>query len=112
GAILAFIKKNMPPELASKIETAIPEAGKMMALAENSEATSSGGVFGAISDMAGKLFGGSGGEAISQLFKLGFSPDQLQSFIPTVMEFLQSHLPPEVMKQITNLLPIPEAVAH
>lgn len=112
GAILAFIKKNLSTELAAKIDSAIPEASKMMALADSSEATSSGGVLGAISEMAGKLFGGNGAEVLSQLSKVGFSPDQLQSFIPTVIEFLQSHLPPEVMKQVTRLLPTPEAVEH
>jgi hypothetical protein len=57
--------------------------------------------------MAGKLFGGAGGatELVSKLTQFGFSADQLQQFIPRVIDFLKSKLPSDVMNKITALIP-------
>ena len=67
----------------------------------------SGGMLDAVKGAVGKIFGG--GEVLSKLTKLGFSTEQLTSFIPKVLEFLKNKLPADVMKQITGLLPVPEA---
>jgi hypothetical protein len=39
------------------------------------------------------------------LTRLGFSADQLESFLPGALEFLKSKLPPDVVKQASALLP-------
>ena len=37
----------------------------------------------------------------------GFSAEQLERFLPAVMEFLKGRLPEETVKQLTGLLPAP-----
>ena len=78
-----------------------------MADAAEQSSETSGGVLSAVSGLAGKLFGSAGGASVllSKLSELGFSPDQLQRFIPTVLEFLRSKLPQDVMKKITTAIP-------
>jgi hypothetical protein len=79
----------------------------MMAAAAEKSSETSGGVLSAVSGLAGKIFGGAAGASalVSKLTQLGFSADQLQRFIPTVVEFLKNKLPDDVMKKITALIP-------
>jgi hypothetical protein len=107
GALLAAFKHALPAESFAKIEAAIPGAAGMAAEAQEQGGASSGGLLGAIKDMAGKLFGGGANpEALAAHFgHLGLSQDQIKRFIPQVVEFLESKLPPEVMKHISALLP-------
>jgi hypothetical protein len=59
--------------------------------------------------MAGKLFGGGGATALlDKLTSLGLSAEQVQSFLPRVMEFLKGRLPESVTKQVSGLLPMPQ----
>ena len=53
---------------------------------------------------AGNLLG-TRAELASHLTHLGFSADQLKSFLPGVLEFLKSKLPPDVVKQVSAFLP-------
>ena len=58
--------------------------------------------------MAGKLFGGQAEDASDlgqKLGRAGFSMDQLQAFLPKVLEWLQSKLPPEILGRILEQLP-------
>jgi hypothetical protein len=113
GTLLAACKHALPAETFAQVEGAIPGADRMMADAY-AEGEHSGGVLGAIKNLAGRLFGG-GGEGPAALAahfgQLGFSPDQVSRFVPQVVEFLRGKLPPEVMDRITALLP-QEAAAH
>ena len=60
-------------------------------------------------EWAGKLFGGGGASAaLAKLTSLGFFANQVKSFLPKVLAFLQGRLPPEAMKQISGLLPVGE----
>lgn len=107
GTLLAAFKHVLPAEGFAKIENAIPSAADMMAETQAQGEASSGGVLGAIKDMAGKLFGGGGSpDALAAHFgKLGFSADQFENFIPRVVEFLKGKLPPDLMKHVSALLP-------
>jgi hypothetical protein len=107
GTLLAAFKHVLPAESFAKIEAAIPGADSMLADAQQQGEATSGGFFGAIKDMAGKLFGGGGThEALAAHFgQVGFSPDQIKHFISHVVKLLESKLPPDVMKHIGALLP-------
>ncbi len=106
GAVLGFFKDKLPADAFSKVSSAIPGTDSMMAAAQ-AGAESSGGMLSAVTGMVGKLFGGSGAEVVSKLTQLGFSAEQLKSFLPKVLEFLQAKLPADVMKQVSGLLPTP-----
>ena len=62
----------------------------------------------AVTNLAGKLFG-SRGEAATDLFarlsQHGFSADQLQAFLPKVLEFFKDKLPPEALDKVEGLMP-------
>jgi hypothetical protein len=105
GTLLAALKHALPADSFAKIEGAIPGAGDMLAQAEGE--ASSGSILGAIKDMAGKLFGGGGNaDALAAHFgHLGFSAEQFENFMPRLVEFLKSKLPPDLMKHISALLP-------
>jgi hypothetical protein len=104
GAILALLKDKLPPGSCSQVISAIPNANNLMAAAETPQ-ESSGGILSAVGDAVSKLVGGSTGELTSRFTQLGFSPDQAKSFLPVVLEFLKSKLPPDVLKQASALFP-------
>ena len=105
GTLLAAFKHALPSESFAKIEAAIPGASEMVDDAKAEGQASTGGILGAIKDMAGKLFGGGSPAALAAHFeKMGFAPDQVQKFIPRVVEFLKSKLPPDMMKHVNALL--------
>jgi hypothetical protein len=114
GTLLAAFKRALPAESFAKIEAAIPGASGMVDEAQEQGEASSGGFLGAIKDMAGKLFGGGSTEALTAHFEqLGFSHDQVEHLIPQVVEFLESKLPPDLMKHVSALLPHEKgAAAH
>jgi hypothetical protein len=113
GAILTFFKEKLPADTFAKVAGAVPGAEGLMAEAAAApEAPAEGGVLHAISEWAGKLFGGGGAAAVmSKLTALGFSAEQVKNFVPKVLAFLQGKLPPEAMKQISGLLPVGEEAA-
>ncbi len=113
GTLLAALKHALPAESFAKIEGAIPGADNMLADAQAQGETPSGGVLGVIKDVAGKLFGGGGSaEGLTSHFeRLGFSHDQAEHFLPKAVEFLESKLPPELMKHINALLPHEKSAA-
>jgi hypothetical protein len=110
GTVLSFFKEKVPAEAFSRIAAAVPGADGMMAAAQ-AVPEQSGGIIGAITGAASKLFGGSGAAIVTKLTQSGFSADQLTTFLPNVLEFLKSKLPADVMKQISGLLPAAEGAA-
>jgi hypothetical protein len=108
GALLSFVKEKVPAESFSKVTAAIPGSDAMMAAAAEKGQEASGGILSTVSGLASKLFGGAGGssELVAKLTQFGFSGEQLQRFIPTVLEFLKGKLPADVMNKITNLIPV------
>jgi hypothetical protein len=106
GAILALVKDKLPANVFSQVQSAVPNADRLMASAQQPQGAP-GGIFSAATGAVGKLFGGGGGaaEAAGKLAQLGFTPDQLQKFLPNVLEFLKSKLPGDVGKQLSALIP-------
>jgi hypothetical protein len=111
GALLSSLKDALPAESFSRVQEAVPDAGHMMADAEESGQESSGGVLGAITSTVGKLFGGGAPTALAKLTQLGFSPEQLQQFLPNALEFLKGKLPADVMERISSMIPGAKATA-
>jgi hypothetical protein len=113
GTLLAACKHALPADSYAKVEEAIPGAPSMLADAQAQGEAPSGGVLGAIKDLAGKLFGGGADPAAmaAHFGQLGFSPDQIRQFIPQVVEFLKGKLPPHVMEHLSAVLPHEEAAA-
>jgi Protein of unknown function VcgC/VcgE (DUF2780) len=114
GIVLGLLKSKLPAESFSKITAAVPGAESMMSSVADAGAQGSSSVLGAVKGVVGKLLGGGGATdaLIANFGQLGMTPDQLQSFIPKVMEFLQGKLPANLMAQISSLLPIPQETAH
>jgi hypothetical protein len=113
GVVLGLLKSKLPAESFSKISAAVPEADSMMSAAADKGEQAAGGVVGAVKGAVGKIFGGGGADAVLAKFgELGMSPDQIQGFLPKVLEFLKAKLPANVMKQISGLLPTPQEAAH
>jgi hypothetical protein len=105
-----FMKSKLPADAYSKINAAVPDADGMIAAAKAAPETS-GGILGAVAGAVGKIFGGGACELVSKLTQLGFSADQLRAFVPKVLEFLKSKLPPDVLKQVSALIPAQEGSA-
>ena len=108
GAVLGVLQNKLPADTFSQVSAAIPGSDGMMAAAESGQGSSSGGVLGAVTAMVGKLFGGSGTELVSKLSGLGFSAEQVTSFLPNVLEFLKARLPEGLMSKVSGLLPGPK----
>jgi hypothetical protein len=108
GALLALVKDKLPPNVYSQLQSAIPDAAGLVSAAP-ATAPPSGGVLGTVAAAASKLLGGSGDAAAltSTLTQAGFSPEQLEKFLPAVMEFLKKNLPEDTVKQLTGMLPVP-----
>jgi hypothetical protein len=107
GAVLKVLQDQLPPELFSKVQGALPDAGAMISASE-ATGPETGGMIQAVTALAGKLFGNRG-EAATDLFtrlgQLGFSPDQLKAFLPKVLEFLKDKLPHEALQIVEKLVP-------
>lgn len=108
GALLNFLKERLGDENFQKLEAAIPGAASMIANSEAAQGTTQGGLFDAISALAGRLFGGKAegiAELLTSLGKLGFQPAQIETFLAKAPALLKQHLPPELVERIMTALP-------
>lgn len=112
GALLAFLKEKLGDDAAGSLMEAIPNAGELLqgfqASGTQGAGSAAGGVLGSLTEMAGKLLGGQAEDASDLVQKLtgtGFSMDQILAFLPKILEFLQSKLPPELLGRILEQLP-------
>ncbi len=110
GALLSFIKKELGEETFDKLQASVPGAAGLTSNYEASPppAESQGGLFGMVSDLAGKLLGGKAGEGadlLSLFSKLGFKPEQIEAFLPKALELIKSYLSPELIRKILDGLP-------
>src|SRR5262249_10950514 len=113
GIILALLKAKLPAESFAKVNEAVPGAENMMAAAADTTEEGNGGVLGAVRGAIGKILGGGGTDALLAHFgQLGMSPEQVQGFLPKVIEFLKDKLPEDVWNQVSNLLPTAQEAAH
>ena len=110
GAFLSFLKKELGQETYSEVESSVPGAVNSLKTFEESPepAQGSGGLLGMVSDLAGKFLGGKtgeGAELLATLSKLGFKPEQIESFLPKALELIKTYLRPEVIQKILAALP-------
>jgi len=107
GAVLKMLQDQLPPELFSKVQGVVPDAAAMISASE-SAGPEAGGMIQAVTSLAGKLFGNRG-EAAADLFtrlgQHGFSADQLNAFLPNVLEIFKDKLPPEALAKVEGLVP-------
>ena len=108
GAVLAFLKGHLPDGLFGEVEKSVPDAqGLVNSFEANKAPESSGGLFGAVAGLAGKLLGGGAGDAtklLGMLGSAGLSMGQITAFLPKVLEMLQAHLPPDLLEKIKGLI--------
>jgi hypothetical protein len=109
GAVLAVSKEKLPEDVFSKMKSAVPDADDAMKAAEAEEGSSGGGIIGAVSGLAGKIFGGGGASAVlSKLSAFGLSAEQIKSFLGNVVGFFKEKLPADTMKKVNALFPAEE----
>ena len=85
GAFFSFLKKELGEETFTEVESSVPGAAHALKTFETApEATQgSGGLLGMVTDLAGKFLGGktgAGAELLASFSKLGFKPEQIESF--------------------------------
>ena len=111
GTILSFVRQHVGEETYQKIEQSIPGASDFLNRFESApegKAPGTGGLFGAVTDLAARFLGGKSGELaklVESFNKLGFTPQQVESFLPKALDFLRAHLPAELVEQIVAKLP-------
>jgi hypothetical protein len=105
GAILSLLKDKLPAGIFTQVQAAVPNADSLMNTAAPALETS-GGLLGTVASAVGKLIGGGGAaELVSKLAHLGFTAEQAQKFLPRVLEFIMSRLPPDVAKHLHDFHP-------
>jgi hypothetical protein len=111
GAILDFLKQHLGPEMFDRIQQVIPNATdflKRFESAPDASGSGGGGSMAAVAGLASKLFGSGGGD-VAKLFesfdKLGFTSEQIETFLPKAFEFLKAHLPADLVEQVLAKLP-------
>ncbi|QDV35251.1 hypothetical protein ElP_31540 [Tautonia plasticadhaerens] len=106
GALLNFLKENLPPELFGQVEGALPRVREM--IADFQSGGQSTRVLSKVGDLVGGLFGGKAGqlpELFEMLSKSGLSLDQAGAFLPAAIESLKRHLPDGLVDRIVERLP-------
>jgi hypothetical protein len=108
GALLSFLKAELGDDVFHKIQSHLPGASGLVSNVEAPQGSSDGGLFGALSGLAGKIFGGKaeeGAKLLESLHKLGFDPAQIEAFLPKALEFIKAHLPPDLIEKVMASLP-------
>jgi Protein of unknown function VcgC/VcgE (DUF2780) len=115
GAILDFLRQHLGEETFDRIRQAIPGASEFLNRFESSpDGAAGGGLIGALAGLASKFLGGATGDLsklLESFSKLGFKPEQIESFLPKALEFIRSHLPADLVEQILAKLPALAQVA-
>ena len=110
GAFFNFLKKELGEETYTEVEASVPGAANSLKTFETApEATQQpGSILGMVTDLAGKLLGGksgAGAELLATFSKLGFKPEQIESFLPKVLELIKTYLSPELIQKVLASLP-------
>ena len=109
GAVVAFLKEHLPEGLSGQLMQSLPDAhGLATAYEANKGPEAGGGLLGAITGLASKFFGEGGTDAtkvLGMLKQSGLSLDQIQTFLPKVIELIKAHVPPELYEKIIALVP-------
>jgi Protein of unknown function VcgC/VcgE (DUF2780) len=110
GALFSFLKKELGQETYSEVESSVPEASTAVAKFESAPeaAQAPANLLGVVADLAGKFLGGktgAGADLLSNLSKLGFKPEQIESFLPRALELIKTYVSPELIQKILASLP-------
>ena len=109
GAVIAFLKEHLPEGLSGQLMQSLPDAhGLASAFEANKAPESGGGLLGAITGLASKVFGDGGADAtkvLGMLKQSGLSLDQIHAFVPKVLELIKEHIPAELYDKILALIP-------
>jgi hypothetical protein len=110
GALLSFMKKELGEGTYTEVEESIPDAAHALKTYEEAPeaASGSGSLLGMVGELAGKFLGGksgSGAELLGTLSKLGFKPEQIETFLPKALALLKTYLSPELLQKILASLP-------
>jgi hypothetical protein len=110
GALLSFLKKALGEETFTQVESSVPDAASTLKTFESAPESTEGqgGLFEVVSGLAGKLLGGKAGggaELLATFSKLGFKPEQIESFLPKALEMIKTYLSPELIQKILASLP-------
>ena len=108
AATLQGFKEKLPDDLFGQVQ------GLFSKVSPESAPSGDGGLMSSVAGMAGKALGGAGGAGADMLAKLsgaGLSMDQIKSFLPKVLAFLQEHLPAGVFEKIKQHIPGLDSVA-
>jgi hypothetical protein len=109
GAIIAFLKEHLPEGLSSQLMQSLPDAHALATTyEENKPAESGGGLLGAMSGLASKVFGDGGADAskaLGMLKQSGLDLEQIKAFVPKAFELIKEHLPAELYEKILALIP-------
>ncbi len=107
GALLSFIKEKLPQDDAAKVEAEVPNSNEAVSAFEANKTEPDTGLLGSIGGLVGKVFGGdSSVSEISKRFsQAGFSVEQLQKFIPQLIEWLKNHVPADLLQKIKDKIP-------
>lgn len=106
GALLNFLKEQLPGDLFAKVEGAVPQTGDtIQAFLSGQQAP---GLLDKVGGIVGGLLGGKASDLpklFEMLAKSGMSLDQAKAFLPKAIELLKSILPGDVLEQIMAKLP-------
>ncbi len=108
GAIIAFLKEHLPEGLSDQLMKALPDANSVASAFEQSKTAEGGGLIGALTGLATKVFGEGAGEVsklLGMLQNSGLDLAQIEAFLPKVFELIKEHLPPELYEKILALIP-------
>jgi hypothetical protein len=113
GALLAFLKGRLDPEVYAKVHAFLPGSDGMVAAYE-ANAKDHGGLLGVVAEIAGKVFGGHAGEGADLLAKMsrsGLDAGQAQALLPHAVDLLRDHLPPHLAEEVKPFLDAASAPA-
>ncbi len=110
GAFLNFLKKELGEETYTEVEASVPGAAHSLKTFETAPETTQepGSMFGIVTELAGKLLGGksgAGADLLATFSKLGFKPEQIESFLPKALELIKTYLSPELIQKVLASLP-------
>jgi hypothetical protein len=108
GAVLTILKAHLDPEVFGRVQSSVPDRQGMQSAFESASESSSPGLLGSVSTLAGTLLGGHGdGEGfdlLGMLPRAGLSVEQVQAFLPKATEFLRAHSPTDLLARIEALV--------
>jgi hypothetical protein len=106
GAMLAFLKDRLNPEVYAHLKNAIPNSEQMLSAFQDKAESAGGGFLDALKGIAGKLFGEQGGAAPpDQSDGAALSADKLRSLMSSLHDMLAGKIPPHVLDQIKQHVP-------